>query len=227
MGITKDPRSPYWRYETSAVILRTPTTVQTDWMGTFVYVIGGDSGPVKNGFSACPEIRLAGIQTGNPQKLRVLAKVPGGEKEEQDLHQLFQKDRVEGEWFKRTAVVRVFIEMAASGVGVSLILKQCRARTKLNPAQPSATLLPLTREPQPQPTSAYSPIAGQIRNSLIANRRGPQMKQRARKLVEAGLDYSRVVAFLQQDFPGADCEAAVKEAIEHFIGLERSRGQRP
>lgn len=56
-------------------------------LGRFVYVIQGDPGtPIKVGIARDPVARLKGLQTGNPQQLRLLAVVPGDHEVEAGFH---------------------------------------------------------------------------------------------------------------------------------------------
>jgi hypothetical protein len=55
---------------------------------------------VKIGYSVDPNARLLELQTGNPHKLKLLATMPGETQTEASLHKLFEKCRVNGEWFK-------------------------------------------------------------------------------------------------------------------------------
>jgi hypothetical protein len=99
----------------------------TDWMTRrYVYVIGAETGPVKIGVAAEPVLRIRELQTGNPRELQVLAQCRGGEETEATLHSLFERERLQGEWFKRSSRVRTLIDMMASGVGISLIIERCR-----------------------------------------------------------------------------------------------------
>lgn len=82
-----------------------------------VYLIGArQGGPVKIGFSGSPTGRLTALQTGSPFELVVLAQFSGGETEEKQLHELFAAERLRGEWFKRSARVRKFMDMTACKV---------------------------------------------------------------------------------------------------------------
>lgn len=92
---------------------------------SYVYVIGEvDRGPVKIGVSAEPKLRLRDHQTSYPYKLEVLAQCNGGKETEAKLHALFKKERLLGEWFKRSARIRTFIDMISCGVGLSLAIKR-------------------------------------------------------------------------------------------------------
>tara|TARA_R100000951_G_scaffold98979_1_gene89137 strand:+ start:428 stop:1351 length:924 start_codon:yes stop_codon:yes gene_type:complete len=65
----------------------------------FVYVISGRNS-CKIGFtSKDPKQRLAALQTGNPQQLRLAGYVPGCMGLESRAHSHFQQSRLEGEWF--------------------------------------------------------------------------------------------------------------------------------
>lgn len=80
---------------------------------TLVYVIGGPKShhDVKIGFSNQPASRLARFQKHRVEKLSVLAQTPGGVTDERTLHRLFKADRLKGEWFKRSAEIKLFIEL--------------------------------------------------------------------------------------------------------------------
>lgn len=71
---------------------------------TNVYFIGNlEQGYVKIGKSDNPEKRLQSLQTGNPAKLVLYKTIPNvADEYETYVQGLFEKDRVEGEWFKLT-----------------------------------------------------------------------------------------------------------------------------
>lgn len=74
--------------------LETPATSR------WVYVIGeAGSSIVKIGHGIDPGKRLSGIQVGNPVRLVVRWKTPGGRALEDWLHVRFQHFRLVGEWF--------------------------------------------------------------------------------------------------------------------------------
>jgi hypothetical protein len=81
----------------------------------WVYFIGeaGSDEYVKIGFTSHPdaEQRRRKLQTGNPRKLEVLVQCMAGNVRdvESDFHQLFEANRVEGEWFRQTPAMRRFI----------------------------------------------------------------------------------------------------------------------
>ena len=69
----------------------------------WVYFIGPTNGPIKIGVTAGdPSHRVKGLQTGNPEKLAVIAKTRGGAALERAYHDIFSQNRLTGEWFKRT-----------------------------------------------------------------------------------------------------------------------------
>lgn len=79
-----------------------------DW--EFVYIIQGDEGtPVKIGRAIDVRARLKGLQTGNPQELRVLAATPGAAYDEAEFHRHLKFSRVRGEWFEGP-MVDVFLD---------------------------------------------------------------------------------------------------------------------
>ncbi len=63
------------------------------------YLIQGEyGGPIKIGFTRSSlRGRLSSIQTGNPERLRVVLRIPGDR--ERELHQAFAEYRLGGEWF--------------------------------------------------------------------------------------------------------------------------------
>jgi hypothetical protein len=66
---------------------------------SFVYVIQGDDPAIKVGYAVLVPDRVAGLQTGNPQILRLLEVVPGDRRLEWNLHRRLAASRVHGEWF--------------------------------------------------------------------------------------------------------------------------------
>ncbi len=70
---------------------------------SYVYFIrAGLSGPIKIGFSKNPLRRYQDLQSGNPEKLRLLAIHPGGAELERTLHRYFKPSRLLNEWFDPT-----------------------------------------------------------------------------------------------------------------------------
>jgi len=64
---------------------------------------------IKIGTSIDPNKRLGSLQTANPNKLKVRAVLNGGYKTEIGLHQLFEKSRIRGEWFRLTEEITWYI----------------------------------------------------------------------------------------------------------------------
>lgn len=66
------------------------------------YLIQGEyGGPVKIGVTrGSARGRLSEIQTGNPERLRVMLRIPGDC--ERELHRAFEEYRLVGEWFDVT-----------------------------------------------------------------------------------------------------------------------------
>jgi len=90
-----------------------PPRLVRDTQGTgqrVVYFIQrGSDGPVKIGFSKNPKGRLASLQTGIPERLHMLATVPGGKEEEQRLHRRFGPHCIQGEWFHPAPELMAYI----------------------------------------------------------------------------------------------------------------------
>jgi predicted DNA-binding transcriptional regulator AlpA len=74
-----------------------------------IYFVGFGS-YVKIGYTTNPiEFRLAGIQTGTPEKLTVFATVKGTPGEEKALHRRFAIYRTNGEWFRNEGELADYI----------------------------------------------------------------------------------------------------------------------
>lgn len=74
------------------------------------FIQSGVGGPIKIGSSITPHACLRQLQTGNPEALRLLVVIPGGDAEEKALHQRFADIRRDGEWFEPEARLLGFIE---------------------------------------------------------------------------------------------------------------------
>jgi hypothetical protein len=65
-----------------------------------VYMIRAEGGDMKIGTAKDPLARMRQMQTGMPQKLRIVRVLEGSRAEEQGLHKRFAEYRLTGEWFK-------------------------------------------------------------------------------------------------------------------------------
>jgi hypothetical protein len=80
---------------------------------TVYFIQHGEGGDIKIGHtSRDPYGRMAALQTGTPLVLTLLATVPGGSKEEGELHEKFTALKVRGEWFRPEPPLLGFIEGA-------------------------------------------------------------------------------------------------------------------
>lgn len=72
-------------------------------MTRYIYVIGTDQPPYKVGIAKNPEHRLKALQTGHPQPLRIIHKIPTDAKRthllEAAMHRNMRHHRMTGEWF--------------------------------------------------------------------------------------------------------------------------------
>jgi hypothetical protein len=85
-----------------------------DDSGSFVYIMqSGDDGPIKVGVSRDPERRLRQVRVLGPAPLRLLAKIPGGEREETALHHLHREHRLHGEWFAPQSALAEFARLVS------------------------------------------------------------------------------------------------------------------
>lgn len=64
---------------------------------------------VKIGWSKQVGTRLAQLQTGNPDPIKLLGTVPGGRAKERKIQDRFAHARVHGEWFEATPELLAFI----------------------------------------------------------------------------------------------------------------------
>lgn len=76
-----------------------PTTETTKAPQGWVYLISDGGWAYKIGWARNPEKRLAFLQTGHPEKLRIVAVIDGSREKERELHELFAASRIRGEWF--------------------------------------------------------------------------------------------------------------------------------
>lgn len=82
----------------------------------FVSKVGCDTYPIKVGFCASDvDRRLIDIQTGNPERLEVVAACSATFGNEMLVHQLLAESRISGEWFNRTDAVMAAVNAARSG----------------------------------------------------------------------------------------------------------------
>jgi hypothetical protein len=83
-----------------------------------VYFIQGAKGsPIKIGFTSWDEVkyRVALLQTGNHEKLRLLCAAPGDRYFEKAIHRVFAADRLIGEWFTCTPALLALIKTLKTG----------------------------------------------------------------------------------------------------------------
>jgi hypothetical protein len=67
---------------------------------SYVYIIHCKQlNTIKIGYSDSPFARLSQLQMGNSSELSLLSLFKGGKKEEASLHDIFQFNKVRGEWF--------------------------------------------------------------------------------------------------------------------------------
>jgi len=67
----------------------------------FVY-IAECGGRYKIGYSKEPVKRIAGLQTGNPELVKLVGTIPGTPAREDELHRAFRAKHIRGEWFSLT-----------------------------------------------------------------------------------------------------------------------------
>lgn len=100
--------------------------------GCVVYVIQSElGGAVKIGRADDLAKRLAGLQTGRPDRLVVLAAVQGTREDERLCHDLLEHSQERGEWFRFTPAIRALIAgMKTHDTDVWLVLRDERAQLR-------------------------------------------------------------------------------------------------
>jgi hypothetical protein len=78
------------------------------------FVQRGTDGPVKIGSAEDVGKRVRTLQTGSPERLRLLATVPGGSSLEGLIHERLGAHRIRGEWFRPHAAVLAEAERFAA-----------------------------------------------------------------------------------------------------------------
>ncbi|PID03615.1 hypothetical protein CSV67_02950 [Sporosarcina sp. P2] len=74
--------------------------IETDNNWDYVYFVQAEiGGPIKIGSASNVSKRIKALQTGNPEKLRVLHTTTGGKRLEFHLHRKFTEHHKFGEWF--------------------------------------------------------------------------------------------------------------------------------
>lgn len=81
----------------------------SDIMRLVYFVRAGADGPIKIGFSWNPWARVADLQVGCPEQLRIIVTVKGDRVDERAVHRRFESSRLQGEWFKATPELLAFI----------------------------------------------------------------------------------------------------------------------
>ena len=88
---------------------KTVWVTDTSLIGWVYFIREGVQGPIKIGWSKSPEARIAALQTANPNPLVLLGKIPGPMEEERRIHSIFDRDRIQGEWFRPSPVLLSFV----------------------------------------------------------------------------------------------------------------------
>jgi hypothetical protein len=74
------------------------------------FIQEGDRGPIKIGIAHEVDVRLSGLQTGNPRPLRLLLSCPVPEGTEARLHERLARHCIRGEWFRPVEAVHRALE---------------------------------------------------------------------------------------------------------------------
>lgn len=80
-------------------------------MTGFVYAIGDGEGRVKIGWSSDPVRRLTKLGSDCPQSAVLLGVVPATKAQEKQTHEILQRWRIKGDWFRLESHVATFVSM--------------------------------------------------------------------------------------------------------------------
>jgi len=88
---------------------------------SFVYFIqAGQTGPIKIGVAYDPVERLAELQVGNHEELRIVGLQLGTPSDEQLLHKEFASNHIRGEWFRLCDRLATYIKRATQHTTMQL-----------------------------------------------------------------------------------------------------------
>lgn len=91
----------FWRERRA----RAQNAAEYERLNSFIYVLRGkEESPIKIGMATDPLGRMASVQTGCWERLRLLYVVPGAHKLERAFHKRLSTARLEGEWFNGPAI---------------------------------------------------------------------------------------------------------------------------
>lgn len=103
-GTAQCPNDPY--YPQSVFIVTPPQSASPyDFQSNcgFVYfILRRSTFAVKIGFAMSPKRRMRSLQTGNDERLLLLAVKPSKAIDEKSFHRQFASSRIRGEWFRLT-----------------------------------------------------------------------------------------------------------------------------
>lgn len=80
--------------------------------------------------------RLSGLQTGAPQKLKLIGTMPGSHDQEREIHQRFGHLRTHGEWFYSTPEIVMFAVKSTALLNADIASKQIQAFFQLSLLEP-------------------------------------------------------------------------------------------
>lgn len=111
IGVIKDDWHPVKWNDRQYAVKGLPEGESLDGYRGYVYFIGVPGADViKIGYSKNPWARLKELQTATTEDLSVVATVKTTETSEVDIHKLFKEERVNGEWFTRSALIESVIK---------------------------------------------------------------------------------------------------------------------
>lgn len=103
-------------------------------MATYI-IQAGPTGPVKIGRADDPNARLATLQTGQPEELRIIRIVDTPYECEGAFHARFADLRIRGEWFRFDSEMMTFVPPAPAAEALSDIVSRAREESRTEVAE--------------------------------------------------------------------------------------------
>lgn len=127
--------------------------------GRVYFIQAGDDGPIKIGYTENLPARIKQLQTGQPQRMRVLRSMSGDRALETFLHRKFAAHRMAGEWFHpHRDILRYIID--------NTLAKDERSATQTAQSRQTSDTAPPGAAPMPR--SELARRAREVREQLAA-----------------------------------------------------------
>jgi len=107
-----------------------------------IYFVKSESGHIKIGYmkNGRKRMRLYELQVGCPYKLTLIKQIGGGYEKEAEIHKMFKRFRILGEWFLETKEIYDFI--SGQEEAATIKRKKTVVAKKTTPSEPKNLLYP-------------------------------------------------------------------------------------